>query len=182
MTSVMAPSKPGSMIAPTPLDLRSALGRYATGVTVIATVDSLGQPQGLTVNSFSALSLEPALVLWSLRLESKLLEVFDQARFYTVNVLSDQQQLVSQAFASSKGQKFAVAPHHVTDQGQVLIDGVITQFECEAVSYQTEGDHRLYIAKVLQVREMPGMPLVFYQGQYTSLSQPSTSNTSLAKD
>jgi flavin reductase (DIM6/NTAB) family NADH-FMN oxidoreductase RutF len=152
------------------LQLRSALGRYATGVTVITTLDSHGQAQGLTVNSFSALSLDPALVVWSLRLESKLLEVFDQSQLYTVNVLSDQQQAVSQAFASSKGLKFAAATHQITEQGQVLIEGAITQFECQALSYQTAGDHRLYIAKVLKVTEMPGMPLVFYKGQYTQLN------------
>ncbi len=81
--------------------VRAALGVFATGVTIVTCTDSQGAPVGLTVNSFAALSLEPPLVLWSLRAESPSLATFEAASHFAVNVLAEGQVELSRRFASA---------------------------------------------------------------------------------
>lgn len=166
---------PSHLPVPTPLAgdakaFRKALGQFATGVTVVTTQTLQGVPLGLTVNSFSTLSLEPPLVLWSLRLSSSLLPHFEAGGRFAVNVLSTQQAQVSQRFASSAAiDKFGLTPHQVNAAGFVLLHNVSACFECETVSAQDVGDHRLLIAKVLRFSQSAQAPLVFHDGQYRAL-------------
>jgi flavin reductase (DIM6/NTAB) family NADH-FMN oxidoreductase RutF len=149
---------------------RKALGQFATGVTVVTTRTQQGVPLGLTVNSFSTLSLEPPLVLWSLRLSSTLLPHFEANGRFAVNVLAVGQASLSQRFASSVAMdKFALTPHDISDQGFVLLQGASAWFECQTVSAQEFGDHRLLVAKVLRFGQSGQSPLVFHDGQYRQL-------------
>ncbi|WP_452177887.1 flavin reductase family protein [Ideonella paludis] len=90
-----------------PAALRSAFGRFATGVTIVTCLDPKGQRVGLTVNSFSSLSLDPALVLWSLRVSSQALPAFVEAGHFAVNVLAETQMPLSRRFASPMPDRFA---------------------------------------------------------------------------
>lgn len=157
----------------TPADskaFRHALGQFATGVTVVTTQSPEGQSLGLTVNSFSTLSLAPPLVLWSLRLSSSLLPYFEDGGRFAVNVLAQAQAEVSQRFASSSAtHKFEQTPHTVNEQGFVLLQGASAWFECQTVSAQDLGDHRLLIAQVLQFSQSGRAPLVFHDGRYREL-------------
>ena len=87
--------------------LRSALGRFTTGVTIISCVDAAGVRVGLTANSFKSLSLDPPLVLWSLRAASPSVEAFVAAKHFAVNVLAEAQVELSRRFASRRDDKFA---------------------------------------------------------------------------
>jgi 4-hydroxyphenylacetate 3-hydroxylase, reductase component len=154
-----------------PMSLRAALGGFATGVTVVTCRDAAGTPVGLTVNSFNALSLDPPLVLWSLRLASPSLAAFDAAQQFAINVLAEGQVELSRRFASALPGKFEQGVWH-DGQGRVpLLVGAAVQLECECVDAQTAGDHRLYIGRVQRVQAQPVPPLVFHGGHYHLLGE-----------
>jgi 4-hydroxyphenylacetate 3-hydroxylase, reductase component len=153
------------------LSLRQALGAFATGVTVVTCRDGDGQAIGLTVNSFNALSLQPPLVLWSLRLVSPSLPAFDAATHFAINVLAEGQVDVSRRFASPVGQKFDQGQWHDGVQRLPVLAGCAAVIECERQSLQTAGDHRLYIGRVLKLQSQPVPPLVYHGGHYHLLGE-----------
>jgi flavin reductase (DIM6/NTAB) family NADH-FMN oxidoreductase RutF len=151
--------------------LRAALGGFATGVTIVTCRDAAGLPVGLTVNSFSALSLEPPLVLWSLRLASPNLAAFDAARHFAVNVLAESQVELSRRFALALPDKFAEGLWLDGIRDLPLLAGSAATFECALSSQQTSGDHRLYIGRVLAVQSQPVPPLLYHAGRYHLLGE-----------
>lgn len=157
-----------------PLDaraLRSALGGFATGVTVVTCRDAAGEPVGLTVNSFNALSLEPPLVLWSLRLASPCLAAFDGATHFAINVLAEAQVDVSRRFASAQPGRFEAGLWLDGASHVPLLAGSVASFECALASSHTTGDHRLYIGRVLVAHSQPLPPLLFHGGRYHLLGE-----------
>lgn len=155
----------------TPAELRSALGRFATGVTIVGCADADGQHVGLTANSFNALSLEPPLVLWSLRRSSPSREAFDAARHFAINVLAEDQVELSRRFASSVGDKFAAGIWSSGLGGAPVLTGATAVLECELDRAQDAGDHRLYIGRVLRMTQATLPPLVFHGGHYHLLGE-----------
>ncbi len=149
--------------------LRTALGRFATGVTIVSTVGEDGQWAGLTVSSFSSLSLEPPLVLWSLRLESPSLAAFESSAHFAVNVLGEAQIGLSRRFASSHEHRFAEGEWALGAHGVPVLKDAVAVFECETVTRQDAGDHRLYIGRVLAVHEHAHAPLLYRSGHYHRL-------------
>ncbi len=149
--------------------LRTALGQFATGITVVTTRAPNGGFVGLTVNSFSALSLEPPLVLWSLRCTSPSLPVFQGAPLFVVNVLAEAQVEVSRRFASPLPDKFDGVAHAESASGQPLLHGAAAWFECRTVSQQIAGDHCLFIAEVERFTASELAPLLFHAGGYFAL-------------
>lgn len=157
--------------APTPASLRTALGRFATGVTIITCRDASGAAVGLTANSFNALSLQPPLVLWSLRSASTNLDAFAAARHFVINVLADAQVDLSRRFASRAEDKFSEGVWSDGLHGAPVLTGSAAVFECETVSQQTAGDHVLFIGRVLKLSEAALAPLVFHSGHYHLLGE-----------
>lgn len=153
------------------LQLRSALGRFATGVTIVTCLDAQGGFVGLTANSFNALSLQPPLVLWSLRQSSPSLQAFVAASRFAVNVLAESQVDLSRRFASRVGRKFDEGTWAPGPHGAPVLAGCAAVFECEQHSHQTLGDHELFIGKVLSFDESPLPPLVFQGGHYHLLGE-----------
>jgi flavin reductase (DIM6/NTAB) family NADH-FMN oxidoreductase RutF len=151
--------------------LRSALGGFATGVTIATCRDASGQEVGLTVNSFNSLSLDPPLILWSLRLASPSLPAFDTAAHFAINVLAESQVELSRRFAGVLPGRFDQGDWHDGIGRVPLLAGSLACFECERVSSQTAGDHRLFIGRVLQLRSQALPPLVFHGGRYHLLGE-----------
>jgi 3-hydroxy-9,10-secoandrosta-1,3,5(10)-triene-9,17-dione monooxygenase reductase component len=154
--------------------LRRALGRYTTGVTIITCVDSGGERHGLTANSFSSLSLDPPLVLWSLRNASPSLTQFSEAAHFAVNVLAEAQVDLSRRFASSsveRHERFEEGPWSSGLAGLPVLTGCAAVFECRTVSQQAAGDHVLFIGEVLACSEALLPPLVFQGGHYRLLGE-----------
>jgi 3-hydroxy-9,10-secoandrosta-1,3,5(10)-triene-9,17-dione monooxygenase reductase component len=151
--------------------LRTALGRFATGVTIVSCRSAQGSPVGLTANSFNALSLQPPLILWSLRDVSPTLEAFLAASHFAVNVLAEDQIDLSRRFASTVEDKFSEGLWSDGEGGAPVLSGSAAVFECRRVSAQTAGDHVLFIGQVLRVCEAPLMPLVFQAGHYRMLGE-----------
>jgi flavin reductase (DIM6/NTAB) family NADH-FMN oxidoreductase RutF len=156
---------------PSTLVLRTALGRFATGVAIVGCGAADGSRLGLTANSFSALSLQPPLILWSLRSVSPNLDAFVAASHFAVNVLAESQVELSRRFASPLPDKFAEGLWIEGLGGAPVLAGCAAVFECEQVSYQSAGDHVLFIGQVLRVSEAPVTPLVFQSGHYRMLGE-----------
>jgi len=154
-----------------PHHLRQALGRFATGVTIVTCLDRDGQRVGLTANSFNALSLEPPLILWSLRLRSPSLQAFAAASHFAVNVLGRDQLALSRHFSRSGADKFALGEWSEGAGGAPVLAGCVAQFECSQQALQEAGDHMLFIGRVLHVREDAREPLVYHGGSYRSLGE-----------
>jgi flavin reductase (DIM6/NTAB) family NADH-FMN oxidoreductase RutF len=151
--------------------LRNALGRFTTGVTVVSCCDAQGRFVGLTANSFNALSLEPPLVLWSLRSASPSMAAFESAPRFAVNVLAESQVELSRRFASRAEDRFADGAWALGEHGAPVLAGCAAVFECETVSHQIAGDHRLFIGRVLACAESALPPLVFQAGHYRLLGE-----------
>ncbi len=156
---------------PSAAALRTALGRFATGVTIIGCRDADGRPVGLTANSFSALSLQPPLVLWSLRDVNPDRDAFLAATHFSVNVLAESQVELSRRFASTIDDKFSEGVWSAGLGGVPVLAGCAAVFECETVSSQVAGDHVLFIGRVHTATESAVAPLVFQSGHYRMLGE-----------
>lgn len=157
--------------APTRQALRTTLGRFATGVTIVTCRDAAGLPVGLTANSFASLSLDPPLILWSLRRESTSLAAFDAATHFVVNVLAESQVDLSRRFASSQPDKFAEGHWLDGSGGAPVLGGCAAVFECAREARHETGDHVLYIGRVLKLADLSVAPLLFQGGHYRMLGE-----------
>jgi flavin reductase (DIM6/NTAB) family NADH-FMN oxidoreductase RutF len=150
--------------------LRNALGRFVTGVTVITTRTASGKLEGLTCNSFSAVSLDPPLVLWSLRLSSSCIDSFEDANHFAVNVLAAGQSDLSQQFATRSPDRFREVVHSPGLGGCPLLSGVLATFECTKDARIVSGDHVVFFGRIERAAYRQGEPLIFSAGKYATHS------------
>jgi len=152
--------------------LRDAFGQFATGITVVTTRDKQGQPVGLTANSFASVSLEPPLVSWCIDKSSKRFTEFVEAQYYTISVLTQEQQAVSDLFAyrSWDASAFDEAPCFDGPQDVPQIEGVSARFHCKTAQTFDAGDHVIILGSVEAYDSEPASPLLFSQGEYRTLS------------
>lgn len=148
--------------------LRTAFGSFATGVTVITTRTADG-PVGMTANSFSSVSLDPALALWSVDKGSDRFEVFANANRYAIHVLAEDQADLSTGFARDPD-FFAQAPWSEGADGVPDLSGVLCRFDCRLEAAHDAGDHVILVGRILEVTQRPGAPLLFAAGRYGALS------------
>lgn len=147
-------------------DLRTALGRFATGVTVVTTLSADQRLIGVTANSFSSVSLDPAIVLWSLQKNSPSLPAFDDCSRFVVNVLALGQMGLSQRFSSRVPNKFEGVDHQLGLGGLPVLGDCAATFECRVVQRLDVGDHILYLGQVEAYRHQEGATLLYAQGRY----------------
>lgn len=152
--------------------LRDALGRFVTGVTVVTTRDAQGHPHGVTANSFTSVSLDPPLVLWCQALNAGSYPVYRNSRYFAVNILAEHQRDLSNRFARSGEDKFADLAHD-SGLGEVpILPEVVAHLECVKVASHLAGDHIIYIGQVERLALAGGSPLVFSSGQYLRAMPP----------
>jgi flavin reductase (DIM6/NTAB) family NADH-FMN oxidoreductase RutF len=149
---------------------RRACARFATGVTVITTQDATGQPQGMTANSFTSVSLEPPLVLFSVDHAANMHECFQGATHFGVNVLRSDQQELSNRFAFKIGNRFEGLEWGAGVTGSPLLPGAIATLECEITRRLEAGDHTLVLGRVVSARNGSGEPLLFFDSAYRQLA------------
>jgi flavin reductase (DIM6/NTAB) family NADH-FMN oxidoreductase RutF len=150
--------------------LRDALGCFATGVTVVTTRDGAGSPIGLTANSFSAVSLDPPLILFCLAKSSSNLARFRAAEHFAINVLHIGQQPTSGVFARSTEDRFQDVAWESWDTGAPILSGSLASFECATHEVVEAGDHLVFIGRVLRARFEPRRdPLLYFRGKYRRL-------------
>ena len=142
---------------------RSAMGKFATGVTVITT-ELDGTVHGMTANAFMSVSLKPMLIVVSIGERAQMLEKIRSSKKFAVNILAHGQQELSMLFAGQTKEKRDVT---FTQMGDVpVIEGALANVTCEVVNEHVEGDHTLFIGKVVDLKVEDGEPLLYFNGQY----------------
>ena len=130
-----------------------------------------GEPVGLTVSSFNSVSLTPPLVVWSLSAHLPSVPIFESAAVYAINVLADDQQDISQRFASRGEDKFAGIAFTEGEGGVPLLPGCCASFQCRQFARHPGGDHVVFIGEVLAFeRDAAKRPLLFQGGAYRRLA------------
>ena len=159
-----------------PLELRRVLGQFATGVTVVTS--RIGpQTRGITVNSFTSVSLDPPVVLICIDNKARSYGFLPEAGVFAVNVLSQQQDRICEYFARRHApnpeDELAEIPYHDGVTGCPLIDGSIAYVECRIIGKQDVGDHAIFLAEVVTATlASDEPPLLFFRGRYPRLSPP----------
>jgi len=152
--------------------LRSALGRFATGVCLVTVRDGQGSALAMTVNSFASVSLEPPLVLWSLQRDSLNFEHFAYPTHYAINVLGREHEDLSTRYATPGRHRMDAAHFSAGHNDAPMVEGALARFECTLHNTFDGGDHLIIVGRVTRYSEAPaaGEPLLFYRGQYRALS------------
>lgn len=150
--------------------LRDALGSFATGVTVVTCVDSDSRPFGLTVNSFTSVSLDPPLLLVCIASYLRCAPPLMRAQYFAVNVLQTNQQPASICFSTPDEDRFGTTPWSTGETGAPLLMESLGVFECERHAVHEGGDHKILIGKVIRVSFDPNLdPLLYFRGRYRRL-------------
>jgi flavin reductase (DIM6/NTAB) family NADH-FMN oxidoreductase RutF len=156
----------------TATDLRNAMGHFATGVTVVTSIDTAGEPVGTTANAVSSLSLDPPLLLVCFDRSSQTLEAVRGHGAFAVNVLAAPQQHLSANFARrGLAAVWDEVRHRRGPAGCPRIEGVLAGLECTVEHYLPGGDHEIVVGRVRDVETCghDGAPLLFWRGSYASL-------------
>ena len=154
--------------------LRDVFGHFATGVTIVTAYTDDQAPVGLTVNSFTSVSLEPALVLWSIQEHSPHKPIFGVGRRHGIHVLEAGQAAMATRFATAGADKFEGINLGAPETAPGLAH-CLARLDCEVVQTQRVGDHELIIAQVTDYRVAEGEPLLFWRGRWLEASAGSTS-------
>jgi flavin reductase (DIM6/NTAB) family NADH-FMN oxidoreductase RutF len=163
----------GEMTALDGREFRDALGWFATGVTVITTRSNEGELVGFTANSFTSVSLDPPLVLFSLNRQAQSLAVFEGCAHFAVNILAEHQAELSSRFATASHDKWQGVTVETWESGCPILADALANFECEVHAVHDGGDHRIFLGRVLRMEtRSDGQPLVFSRGGYRRLGVP----------
>lgn len=153
---------------------RQALGQFATGVTIVTTLEPNGTPRGFTANSFTSVSLDPPLLLVCIANSAASRAVFCEAPRFSINILSEEQKETSGLFATQRPDKFDIAPWRVGQGGVPLIDGALAWFECTHHDAVPAGDHVILIGRVTDFGYREAQPLGYLRGGYFTLGLEDT--------
>jgi flavin reductase (DIM6/NTAB) family NADH-FMN oxidoreductase RutF len=150
-------------------DFRRACARFATGVCVLTTCTPDGHPHGLTVNSFTSLSLDPPLVMAAIARVSAYLAAFESSGFFAVNILTEEQRPLSIRFARREEGRFDGAPWNAGVTGSPVFEGTLGVIECRTVQWLDAGDHRVMVGQAVAAVVRHGRPLLYFESGYASL-------------
>lgn len=167
------PSRPARTPKPkgafTAREFRDALGQFVTGVTVVTTLAEDGGPVGITINSFTSVSLDPPMVLFCLDSRSRYLAAFRKAGCFAVHVLAADQRDWSVRFAGS-GDRWDGVGSTAWETGAPIIAGCLGVFECTLSAVHNGGDHKILVGQVVRLSGGDDRrPLAFHLGRYTAV-------------
>ena len=154
-----------------PALFRQLLGRFATGVTVVTTRSSSGDPIGMTASSVASVSLDPPLVLVSVDRHHEMHGALEAAPTFVLNVLAADQETLSRRFAADEPNRFGGVGFHLNKQGIAVLDGVLAHIECEKQTAVPAGDHTVFIGLVIGGNVTDRRPLLYYRGGYAGLRE-----------
>lgn len=150
---------------------RQALGSFPTGVAVVTTASQECPPTGITINSFTSVSLEPPLVLWCIDVKSDRYHTFTSARAYTISVLGTAHEEISGRLAKEGVHSLTGVGLIGTELGPPALADALAIFECETEAVHPGGDHAIILGRVVRfARREAGAPLVFFRGRYGALA------------
>ena len=147
-------------------EFRRACGRFATGVTIASVVDAKGVPHGLTVSSFTSVSLDPPLILICLGHEVSAIHHFRTATHFGINVLAEDQRALSERFARRGQDRFDGVAWQPGVTGVPLLPGVLAAIECAVHRIVPMGDHDILVGEMVHAQVQEGEPLLHYGGGY----------------
>jgi flavin reductase (DIM6/NTAB) family NADH-FMN oxidoreductase RutF len=153
-----------------PDTFRAVLGRFASGVTVVTTIDSSGADHGMTVSAFCSVSLEPPLILICIDRQASALHALDETEYFAVSILSAEQESISRRFAASDD-RFGGLGYQRGITGAALLDDALAYLECRRVARHEAGDHIIFIGEVEAASAQRGHPLIFFRGGYGQLDR-----------
>ncbi|MGE3067285.1 MAG: flavin reductase family protein [Hyphomicrobiaceae bacterium] len=148
------------------LKLRTAFGRFATGVTIVTARAGDGEIVGMTANSFASVSLDPPLLLWSIAKAARSRGVFEMADHFAVHVLGQHQQPLAQRFAVAGADKFEGVPLKLGVMDLPLLAEATATFQCRRWAAHDAGDHVILLGEILSFHHTSEAPLVFHAGAY----------------
>ena len=159
--------------------LRAALGHFATGIIIVTGRTNAGERIGMTMNSFNSVSLDPPLVLFSIRKDALSLVNWQRSSYCAINVLSEDQEELSNLFARSEAEKWKGITPVFGKTGVPLLPDVLVAFECEAYARYDGGDHEIFVSRVVEIHDghvKHGKPILFFDGRYRQLANVGTAH------
>lgn len=148
---------------------RQVCSKYATGITILTVLDEGGAPHGMTVNSFTSVSLCPPLILVCIDRQTSILAHFLPGRRFGVNVLHEEQKELSTRFARSGLDRFSGMDWSKGETGAPVLPGMLATLECEVTQMVEAGDHIVVIGAALHAAWREGRPLVYFNSSYQCL-------------
>ena len=150
-------------------EFKDALSCFASGVTVVTTIDNDGELHGLTVSAFCSVSLDPPLVLICIDKGTGSYHAFEENGNFVVNFLNENQQNVSNQFASSVEDKFDGIRHTLNEYDIPVLSDSLVNLECKLKNAYDGGDHTIFIGEIFKSKVRKGKPLVYCHGKYQEL-------------
>jgi flavin reductase (DIM6/NTAB) family NADH-FMN oxidoreductase RutF len=150
-------------------EFRHACGRFPTGITIATVLDASGGPHGLTVSSFTSVSLEPPLILICLGHDVSIIQHFRKATYFGINILNETQQPLSERFARRGHDRFDGLKWHAGVTGVPLLPGCLAQIECSVYRSVEMGDHDIFVGEMAHARVHGGEPLIHFASIYRKL-------------
>lgn len=147
---------------------RNAMGKFATGITVITTeID--GNIHGMTANAFMSVSLDPKLILVSIGHKARMHDIIRDAGKFAVNILAEDQEEYSMIFAGQKKDEHSIEFNRFNDMP--ILEGALLNLTCNVYDTHVAGDHTLYIGEVTDLQMQDGDPLLYFAGRYKKLAE-----------
>ena len=150
---------------------RAVLGRFASGVTIVTSLDGEGNDQGMTVSAFCSLSLDPPLVVFCIDHQAAMFDSLAVAAGFIVNILSERQEPLARRFSGPGPNRFDGVGYTRGVSGMAILDDVLGYLECRRVASHEGGDHRIYVGEVEVASSSEGRPLLYYRGGYAQLER-----------
>jgi flavin reductase (DIM6/NTAB) family NADH-FMN oxidoreductase RutF len=142
---------------------KEIMGSYPTGVTIITTTDSNGNPVGLTVNSFTSVSLNPLLVLWCIDHKANSFEAFQECDGFAIHTLASDQKDLCWAFAGKEPDKFSIAKWSLSENNLPILDGSYGVMQCKVAQRVDAGDHTILIGEVVELSKTDKDPMLYFR-------------------
>ena len=150
---------------------RAALGRFASGVTILTVRDGAGNDHGMTVSAFCSASLTPPLVLACVDKTADMHAILSKASHFGISILAEGQEALSRRFAELPSGRFDGIGFSRGDTGVVLLDDAIAHLECKRLNRYEAGDHAAFLGEVERAETRGSHPLMYYRGGYTQLER-----------
>lgn len=155
-----------------PDSFRSVLGRFASGITVITAIDGLKRDVGMTVSAFCSVSLHPPLVQACVDRAASMFDALQDATYFAVNILADEQEALSRRFAAAEStHRFDGLGYSRGENGIALLDDALAHLECRMEARHSAGDHMMFVGEVERAVARDARPLLYYRGGYAQLER-----------
>ncbi len=152
---------------------RQAWGSFATGVSLITTVEEDGSVHGMTANGIASVSLDPMLAMVCVGHSAKTFPILTKSGRFGINILTENQKSIGEYYAKSDNSDDGKSPanFHLTGSGTPFLAGSLASMDCGVVNAHVEGDHTMFIGQVFEIVVAKGSPLLFYDGKWVTLNQ-----------